>query len=423
MRSIAHAFAAIIALNVAGCADESLSDGDTGVAASFSIFKDGMNVPCASIPEIQRVEVIVYATDGVTRRPGFPMPADCQSGQVFLYNLGEGSHELEFVAHGQALGADDAVLFRAKSPISVPSSTEINLSLRPEVAFLTIGWTFQNSDFDPCESEVAEIIVRLGASTGQSVNFDTSADCEETPLRVPVPLPLLNYTIIVEAYSIDNFQIYSATAQRVLERGENTLNMTLMPLGSVVYLDWQFEIGSMSIRACDDPRVSTASISVTIDPDVGDAATELIDCTADRPYGFKKDRYPLGRTLEIEVVAEGAARFVASKRISTTGDDLYVPILVLEAVGTSSLAFSVQTATCAAASFDGIGVVAAKVDDLTRIVAQELPADAMGVIFEDLEYGEYEVVVSLLDGDTPICTSRGHGVINSRETAWDPIAL
>lgn len=425
MRSLSHGFAAIavscIAWNVAACADQSFDEGGIGSTASFSLFIDGMNVPCASFSGIDRIEVTAFASDGVTRRPGYPREGNCQTGQVSLGGLEAGAHDLEIAAIGPALGDGEAVLFRGRSAITLPSA--IDLSLRPEVAFLDIGWTFQNSDFDPCDSEVAQISVNLGASTVQDVTFATTADCRATPLRVPLPLPLLNYTVIVEAYSFDNFPIYSATSRRVLERGENTLNMTLMPLGSVVYLDWQFEIGSMSIRACDDPRVGTASITVSIDPDVGEAATELIDCTADRPYGFKADRYPSNRALDIRVVAEGAARFVGTRQIATTGDDLYVPIIVLEAVGTSSLAFSVQTASCAAAGFDHVEVTAAKIDDAAAVVEQELSADATGARFVDLEYGEYALTVSLVDGDTPICTSRGRGVINSRETAWPAIAL
>jgi hypothetical protein len=405
------------------CAEDPGGDIDGVATLTFRINKGGADVPCSDVEGIESIVVTAFATDGVTKRPGFPINADCHLGQVALLGLTEGDHILEAVARGPIVGEDDAVLFKARTALSLPGANP-DLSLRPEVAWVTIDWMFENKGLDPCADEVAEVAVLLSASTGSNVTFNQRFQCTATPVALPLPLPVLNYTIRVDAYSFDDFQIYTTTQQRVLDRGDNTYTATLGPLGATIHLDWQFEIGELSIRACDDVQVQTSSVTISItDRDGNQTATVMVDCGVTRPYAFLGNRYQAGRNLIIEIEGEGEARFVGDLELRTSGQDHFPPPIVLEAVGTATASFTVDTATCASAQYDGFSAFAVKVDERNILQGVELGANERTVVFEDLPYGTYDVLIIQQDGTAPVCTRRGMGVIDGRQNAWMPIAL
>lgn len=423
MRSFFTWAALAASLGAAACASDSDTFGEVS-RVPFSIFKGGRNVACSSVGEIASVEVSVFTPDGSTKRPGFPLEVDCTSGQVELAGLGAGDHLLEVVARGAVAGADDVVLFKARTPITFPVSG-VELSLKPEVAFLSVAWAFEDEGLNPCTDEVAEVEVLLAASAGQQVTYSQRVACSATPVTVDVALPLLNFTIQVDGYSSEGFPLYSATAQRVLERGENEYSAILMPRGSTVYLDWQFQVGAASIRACDDAEVGAAEITVSITDVLGSqTAMSVVDCAEARPYAFTSNRYQSGRTLEIDLVAEGKARFHGKRVLQTAGEDLYVrPPIVLYAVGSATVAFSVGTSSCAQAAHDAFSVIAANVEDPTIIATVELGSAASSAMFDDLPYGTYDVLVVQKNDDLAVCTGVGRGVISGRENSWDAIEL
>lgn len=424
MRSFSLAVVALLAANVVSCAGDSSGSRPENSQVSFKIFKSGMNVDCSAVPEIVRVQVTAFAGDGITRRPGYPRDVNCQEGQVSLSDLDGGDHILEIAAHGKILGDDDAVLFKAKTPISLPTSgTE--LSLKPEVSYLSIDWTFENEELAPCAEQVGDIEVLLAATTGPRLTFSKKVACTETPLEIPLPLPVLNYTIRVDAYSPEDFPVYTATVQRVLERGDNDLQVILQRIGAAVFFDWQFEIGTMSVRPCNDARVDTSEIQVTIGPQHAPArAMETVQCASDRPHQFLADRFPASPTpLAIDIVAEGAARFIGGRVVDSTGEDIDAGTIILRAVGTATASFSIATSTCATARYDGFSVYAVNELQPNEVFGQDLEMNADTAIFEDLPYGTYGVLLLETFGGVPVCTARGRGVIEDRTAAWPPIRL
>jgi hypothetical protein len=391
---------------------------------TFSLFKGGRNVACSTVAGIDRVEANLYTPDGSTLRPGSPHVALCQDGQVRLVNAPEGDHVLEVIARGPVLGLTDAVLYKARTAVTFPTAP-LELSLKPEVAFLTVDWSFDDSGLDPCVDEVAEIEVLLSASASQQTTYNQRFLCSERPSEVNVPLPLLNFTIQVDAYSSEGFPLYSATAQRVLERGENEYTAILMSRGARVYLDWQFQVGTTSIRACDDAEVGAQSITVNITVDKGNqTATEIVDCAESRPYAFTENRYQAGNELMIELVADGAARFLGRRAEQTTGEDLYVrPPIVLYAVGSATVAIAVDTSSCAQAAYDAFSVIAVNVEDPSVTETLELGSQERSATFADLPYGTYDVAVVQTNHDVPVCTALGRRTISGRENAWAAIEL
>src|SRR6185503_2825098 len=138
------------------------------------------------------------------------------------------------------------------------------VSLRPEVAFLTVNWSFGSSGLLPCDTEVGDVDVLVSTGTAQGTAFHQRFACMDTPVVVPAPLPLASYTIQIDAYSSQEFILFSGTAVRALERGDNDLTVMLAALGGRLYMDWSFSIGGQPIRPCDDPRVNVVPIDATV---------------------------------------------------------------------------------------------------------------------------------------------------------------
>lgn len=417
----------LLALGV-GCGGADAGSTSTRrVEVSFAVSKDGANVPCSQVPDITELEVVVRAAGGATVRAGYPRDADCAAGVVLLDGLPDGAHELELSARGVLAGDERALLFRATTTFETPRDTSLSVSLRPEVAFLEVAWTFEGNDLLPCELEVGDIEVLVSAGSSQGASFTDHFSCAATPVRVPAPLPLLAYTIQVNAYSAEGYILFSGTANRAVERGENRVELTLAAMGGRLYLDWLFGLGGEMVRLCDDPRVAVETVVArvrTVEGGANHASTEL-DCAAERPVAFAPRRYQPGRLLEVELVAEGAERFLARETfVMPAGDRYQDPPIVLGPVGTATASVVVRTSTCSELLADGIELAVYREGTTRDPVAEaRLPAGRDQAVFADLPFGAYEVDVSLARGPDRLCTVRERRAVGARWTLWDPFVL
>ncbi|MCK6544887.1 hypothetical protein L6R52_03405 [Myxococcota bacterium] len=420
------ALAGALALTGLACASEESISTST-VLVSFTISRGGAELSCAEVPEISSLTVAVFGADGISARAGYPRTIDCSNGAISLPGLPEGAHTIELKALGTLAGDDAAVLFRARSTFETPRDLSLALSLRPEVAFVDVAWSFDGS-LVPCTTEVRQVEVLVSAGTSQAASYHRRAPCAASPLVVPVPLPLLRVTVQVNAYSAQEFILFSGTVERALERGANTIDVALMPMGNHLYFDWTFALGSQTIRACDDPRVGAASVTATVRSlEGGPEATETFPCETPRPYVFLPQRYRAGRMLEVELVAEGAERFVGRETFTMPAADRFQdPPLVLDAVGTATVAVLVRTSTCGAEIIDGIGVAIWPADaapGAEPAVATTIPLGQSEAVVEDLPYGEYVVDVAQLRNESRLCSVRERRVIDARASVWEPFVL
>lgn len=418
--------AAFVAALFAACGGDSGGQATTSVDVSFMVFKGGADVACASVSEISEVEIRVIAPSGALRA-GFPRAIDCAAAHEAI-NLPAGEHIVEISARGELAGDMRAVLFRSTSTITTPETSTLQVSLRPEVAFLTINWSFGSSALLPCDTEVGEVDVLVSTGTAQGTAFHQRFACMDTPVVVPAPLPLASYTILIDAYSSQEFILFSGTAVRSLERGDNDVTVMLAAMGGRLYMDWIFAIRGQPIRPCDDDRVMVTGVEASVSSTEGGniVATESFACGVPRPHGFVGQRYRPGRMLEMVLVAEGVQRFRGVERFMMPAGDRYQdPPLVLEAVGTASVSVSVRTSTCAELLSDAFSIEIFDVDGggVEPVAEVNLNLGMHDVAIPDLPFGDYWVDVALMRGRDRLCTVRERRSIDDRLAVWEPFIL
>jgi hypothetical protein len=397
---------------------------------SFLIAKGGKDVACASVKEIEDVTVTLHAADGRTVIAGFPKIADCSSG-VLETSVAPGNYALEVVAEGH-VGSEKGVLFTAHT-MTTPDMKDVQLSLKPEVAYLTIVWSFENQDLMPCLSNDVDH-VQVTISTGSThASFDRAFPCMATPVAIDEPFPLDSFTILIQAFSDQGAPLFSRTVMRTPERGDQEVDLVLTPLGGSLFLDWQFGIRAELTRACNDPRVDVATIAATVvSLEGGQPISDHFDCAVGRPYRFRAARFRPGRSLELDLVGESVIggepmRFKGVDVFTMPdGDKTWMPPLTMYAVGTATVAIRIATSTCSTQIFDGFEVKVTTADSGTpprRVFDQRLDHGVSSVAVEDLPYGAYLIEVSQILNQTPLCRAEKTRTIDARYNMWDPFVL
>ena len=160
-----------------------------------------------------------------------------------------------------------AILFRSRTPFELPRDASLDVSLAQDVASLKLSWVFLDKMLRPCADEdidrVGVTIAVVGAGTADP--FNVSYRCDQTPVEVDRYFGLRNpnYTILVQAFSRENFPVYSVREVALLERGSNEFTAVLQPDGGQLILQWQFEVpGSAPTSDCSDAMVGVSNSSV-----------------------------------------------------------------------------------------------------------------------------------------------------------------
>lgn len=365
------------------------------------------------------MQVTLFAANGSTVRPGWPRMSDC-SGTFVADGIPAGDHVLEVVAIGELQGDPEAVLYGARTSVSVPREGSLALSLEPKVAFLDIGWTYDGDMSAACRSVTeVEVIVAAGGDA-----FTGTFACAAGPIRIEEPFAIQSYAIQVSARSALGFALYVADARRTLQVGLNEYTAVLTPRGGQVLIDFEFTIGTdFRSRMCDHASVGAGDIDATIHfLDGGRPTNETFRCDEIRPYAFSQTRFSKGVMLELELVADAAERFLARRRFAMPDGDFDTGLLEMKAVGTGTVSIEVMTSSCAVMA-DAMEVSIRPEGEMEVVAEAIVEPPAMDARFADLPYGRYDVEVLQLYQSRLHCRARGIRTIADRENAWDPFAL
>lgn len=408
----------------AACGGSSDDAGGVTQQVRFSIFKGGENVDCATVPEITSVTGRLLESNGTLRAGG---DASCESGVFVIAGAPAGSYAVELVAKG-TLGSDtNATLFTARSDITLPEDDGIELSLRPEIAYLDLTWNFGSEGLGPCADLVDYVSVTVGTGNTQGGNFTREYDCTASPVSIPQPFELTEHFVKVEAYNFQGFIDWSTEARRVFDRGDNAYTAMLQPIGGTLLLDWIFSAGLDVDQSCDASFVQVDEVVATVRAlDGGSTTSERIDCATARPYVYRGRRYAPGRELELTLVGEGASRFVATQTFTMPNQDYAPGAITLEAVGTATVAIEVRTSTCTSPDVERFDVtVFEKTTPLDEVMVFEgsVAADASTLALPPLPYAEYRVEVVEQGPVNPICTLDEPRMIDQKENAWAPFVF
>ncbi len=400
-----------------GCGADNAVDGG-GLQVEYELLKRGASVACTDANEVREIEVTLFAANGITPRAGWPRKSTC-TGTFTAEDVEAGEYVLQVAALGVLQGDSAAVLYKARTNLTLPHEA-VSLSLEPEVAFLDLGWTFGSEMLAPC-AEVASIDVIVAAGAGDPYNGRFS--CQDTPVQIQQPFSLQSYAIQVAASSAEGFPLFTATAQRTLDRGLNEHTAVLTPLGSRVFIDFDFQVAAGTTRLCDDPGVHATDVRATIrNLEGGAPVTETFACMEERPYAFRSARFTQGRQLELELLAEADARFKGIQRFTMPADDHSTGILTLVPVGSATVSVEVQSSTCTA-TVDRYAVRVRR-DGVTTPLLEttiEPPDDHLPLV--DLPYGAYRITVDEIAGGSSRCTTEDVRTIERRDNAWDPFVL
>ncbi|MCB9650127.1 MAG: hypothetical protein H6730_26595 [Deltaproteobacteria bacterium] len=420
-RVLALSLTSVLAASACGGDAES---GDA-LALRFTVSRGGEPLACADVSEISEVTLKLRDAQGRIVA-GVPSTVDCAAGAVDVYAAPAGTYTLELAATGTLSGDPNAVLFKVSQPVTVPGTYD--LVLQPQVAYLTLGWTFGDDELAPCGTEVDEIGVIVSTGAGQVGSFTGTFGCTATPVVIPQPFDLQEYVIQVEARSTEGFPLFNHTTSRILDRGQNTYTANLTPLGGQVFFDWAFAVlpGDAPIRMCDAASVQVGNLEVTIESLEGGASvSESVPCTATmRPYAFTKARFTQGRQLALVVAAEGEERFWAREEFTMPAGDRVGDRLTLTAVGTATVGFQVATASCTPTRLDGVTLTARRRGaDAAEAHTVELGADETEATFTPLFYGTYDVEAVLQTDQGPLCPRTDVRSVSERAHAWAPIVF
>lgn len=421
-----HLLFGAIPLLLSACGGES-SDA-VGFDLEFRVTRQERSLACSEVPEIRSARVTVFRADGVTVMPAWPKSADCASGALVDRTVPAGDYVIEVAALGELAGESDVVLFKARREVTLPSSEPIIMSLMPEVAFLTISWSFKTLDnLGPCEEEIGRIALYVStgaAGPGSYNNLDLG--CDQGPFELPTPFLPQRYTVRLEAYSeLTGRLLYTFGEDRLLERGENPpFHAIFQPIGGRLIFDWRFAVRGAIYQACNDPQVGASEVLATVQNRAGDEPfISPIACDTQRPHALQGVRYTQGQELDIELAAEGVERFYAAQALRMPQGDADLGMLTLQAVGSATVAFTVTASSACAGGVAGFDVTLSDPVTQATVVENRLGPMERSLPLADVPFGEYRVRIAGTNGPTVICETSGLRTIEGRSSVWDPFAL
>lgn len=412
----------LLLAGLGGCGGEASSG---GLSLTFDLSRGDDPVACSEVSEVREVTLRIRDAQGQLVS-GVPTRADCATGAVEVPSLADGTYTVELTATGDLAGDPGATLFSATQEVTSPGGAAI--TLMPRVAFLSLGWTFGQDDLLPCGAEVEAVSVIVSTGAGTVGSYSGTFGCTETPVVIPQPFDLQEYTIQVEANSAEGFPLFTHTASRLLDRGANTYTAVLTPLGGQIFVDWAFAVrpDDMPVRMCDAPSVQVDELTITIESlEGGVTVSDTVACTEPmRPFAFTKARFTQGRRLALTLSADGAQRFEAYQEFVMPDGDRVGDRSTLFAVGTATVAVEVETATCAPASTTGFAIEATLVDvDAEQTVSVEIgPADRSAAL-DGLWFGEWDVEAAVITPQGRQCARTVRRTVSQRQNAWDPVVF
>ncbi|MBK6685405.1 MAG: hypothetical protein IPG45_13115 [Deltaproteobacteria bacterium] len=409
-----HSWLLLAAGGLWGCAEDSASAG-AALTVEIQIEQGGINKTCPEVPGIDGLELRLLNPGTNTLRPGFPQPFDCQSGLAQVM-AAPGDYVLEVAAIGSLDGTPGATLYSARSPVTLPRAETLRLSLKPEVAFLSLEWSYGDTNGDPCAEEVTEVVARIGT-------YEQRFACQPGPQSLSRSFGLRSYTIELSALSSEGVPLYVHRTERQLQRGDNQYTAVLSPRGHRLYLDWEFGLAGARIRACSDPQVMVDEVVLEVgDRDGGAPIVERVPCAASRPYALRASRFFAGRELVLRLSASGAAEFSAQTQFTMPDEDYQSEPLTLEARGDVTMGLVVVTASCGVASrFD----LAVRTADRNNLVVAEASLNDPGesADFAGLPYGRYLVEAVQQSQGGPGCRAQGLRTVDAATVTWEPLQL
>jgi hypothetical protein len=399
-----------------------------GVEVKFQISRGMELKDCSAVREVDAIKVTVFAQDGLSIYPGYPKAGDCATGSFSDPALPPGHYVVEILATGELGGDPRAVLYRARAEIDVPGSVA-ELSLAPEIGFLTISWSFETLDnLAPCEGEVGDVALYVSTeAAGRGSYQNLNLTCGDTPFMIPVPFLPQSYTVRLEAFSSETGRkLYNVLENRVLERGQNEpFHAIFQPIGGRLIFDYNFRVREAMIDDCNDARVGAQSVVINVRSPLGDEPLQkMISCTDQRPVILAGARYSQGQQLRLELVSEGVHRFRAEKPIVMPAGDADLRLISLDAVGSATVAFTLTSSSaCNGGAAEAFDVALATVPGMQLLRGETLEASGRSLALSDVPYGEYAVAIIGRRGMTVLCQTAGRRTIDGRRNTWPPFEL
>lgn len=412
-------------VTLAACGQSGEDEVPNPLNVRFDLARFGQSVSCSEATEVDRVEVTLLRTDGITVLNGFPVEADCSTGQLSVDWPSGGEYLLDVTAFGLLDGDPSTVLYTARVRVSQPTPEVVDLTLVPEVSFLELEWTFREDGLAPCATEVGQVQVTVGNPGGQTPPYVGRFDCTETPVRLPRPFIAQEYLILVEALSpVERFRLFVDTVSRILVKGDNSYLAALQPLGGRLNIDWQFAVGMDESTDCDADFVGNPTVDIEVRSREGDndVATAEAGCRM-APFAFTTRRYTQGRLLTVALTAEANLhRFEGQQDFIMPDGDYDTGRLTLHAVGTATLAVNVESASCDESAVTGYEVMVAGPTDFSSQIVEFDPATP-SVALTGLWYGTYDIEIVQQTTRGAQCTAQGQRRIAGRKNDWAPLSF
>lgn len=408
------------------CGGDGGSGDGSGLTVTYKLSRAGINVECSEVREVTMVRVTVLTEDGLTALGGYPKTTPCGDGSFTDTTLVAGKYTLRVQALGTLSGDPMGVLFAASRQITLPDDAQVEISLRPEVATLALGWSYETEgNFAPCAREVAQVTVLVSGGTGQAAAFTGTFGCRDEP-DIPRLLPPQLYTIQITAESSEGFPLYRATEMKALDRGDNNLHLVLAPTGGKLTFDWSFAVGSTTAAGgCGDPMVGVTGVRAMVTTPLGDEPViEQISCDEARPYTLLASRFTQGRPLLFELDVEGVHHFHGEATFMMPAGDKDLGLIVMRASGTATIALSITaTSACANGAADRFTVRARDVDDPQVPQPVTLEPDDFPLALDNVPYGTYEIEIAGRNANRELCRTSGRRSVSGRTNAWDVFRL
>ena len=412
----AHGVVAILIGVLAGCGGGD-SEG-SALRVSFKVFRDGANINCADVTDIEKTQVSVRSGGGVVEVAGFPRDISCMDG-AFDLKLADG----EYIVEVTAFDSSNAEIYQATRTVSIPATEPLVFSLEPQKARLNLSWSFEMMDqLMPCTDEVGSVDVTISASGTSGDSFNAQFDCTGGGVWLDRYFNPRTYTVLIIGTSSEGYTLFKTRDTVVLERGENEIHAILNPEGGQISLDWQFKTSDgRLVSDCADMDVDLTEIQLEITTDFGDEPIMLkLECGNDQPYVLKFKRFTQGTALKFELLGDGAHRYRYYEEFLMPVGDKVFGLLTLNPVGDASI-FWTKTATsgCNMQSNFEYELTVTHEESGINVLDESVGQTQSNIPIKDLPYGDYLVEIAGKNMQDTFCRASGTRVIDQRgDNAW-----
>ena len=410
----------LLLISLAACGSDS-SEGSQ-VTVKFKVFRQGANVNCSDISEINRTEVSVQRGVAGIELPGFPKPIDCQTGSIDLSLAAD-----DYTILVSAYDSSNTLLYQARRPVSVPVDGPVEFSLEPQKGRVQLSWSFApNDDLDPCGPEVSHLDVTLAAGGTSGDSFTTQLDCATGVANLDKYFNARSYTLLVLGISSEGYTVYKSRSSVDIERGENDVSVSLAPEGGKITFEWQFLTpDKIETKDCSENDVSVNATQLSISTELGDEPINVeLSCSSDTSYELLFKRFTQGTILNFELLADGAHKYRFFEQFAMPASDKNFGLVSLKPVGDAEVRWSVtSTSSCNGEPLTGFEISLTN-EDQELVRRESVDASTGNLSVPDLPYGAYDVQISGKINQDVICQTTGSRVITMRgDNAWNEFSL